>query len=734
MQMRSCLFVLAACVAATPVSAATPDGAPLCTVPAPIGVMDPQVACRFALAPPGDPEPDHLDAFAPLLVFPGGVRAGFPEPTPLLAGVFADIAPGSTTAFNGVLRLIDPLDCTQQALIVPTAIVAGGSDRMVAPFAPAVADLEGDGDYTIFVAQSNGNTAAYAGSGTVWKPLWADSWPPSFPWGQCQPGVTGCIGHVGGFALHDMDDDGNPELLRHGALFDARTGAVRSNAPSGYSLSSGTSPIAPTESLMDIDDDPMLEISDGQTLWEFASGTWAVDAGFAPTLAARGHVAFGDFGPYGSAGHAEVVRIRPGHYDLLDSTGALVESRALPGDPFAVSPTLADVDGDTMLETIVVTPGHVSLLDIDCGAAPRTGGTCTAGVCDFAGGACPPGFAWSRALAEGGLLTTAPIAFDFEHDGRAEVIHTDRCYTRAYDAHGRVLFSRAASGNPVGLQATVYGEGSAGAARLVVPANADSAPPTCAADVHGADPSFAGAACAIDSDCTTGVCDAGVCRCSAVAQCCDAGTDGECGAQGFVCVPPPSGTPGSGNSCRTTRVGSFQGLTVFTDARWSATRPIWNQAAFADTNVDDAGRVPRTSEWQRAPFFRSTSSRARLAADIALDAPRLGCVFGRARIEARVCNEGDAPIPAGTRVAAREGMVERCSVAIDRDLFPGECDPYACQWEDPPRDAPDAATLTLIGDPDDAVSECRDDNDATSLAGVFCATSTAVFRSGFESP
>src|SRR5690606_25880834 len=108
------------------------------------------------------------------------------------------------------------------------------------------------------------------------------------------------------------------------------------------------------------------------------------------------------------------------------------------------------------------------------------------------------------------------------------------------------------------------------------------------------DPLFAGLRCAEASDCLSGICDAGFCRCTSDDQCC-AGAG--CERAAFVCEAPPAGTPGAGNTCRASRPTGTLGIRVYRDAadRWVRSRMIWNQHAYHVTNVEDDGTIPRLS-------------------------------------------------------------------------------------------------------------------------------------------
>jgi hypothetical protein len=107
------------------------------------------------------------------------------------------------------------------------------------------------------------------------------------------------------------------------------------------------------------------------------------------------------------------------------------------------------------------------------------------------------------------------------------------------------------------------------------------------------DPLHKGVRCDDDMGCTGGAkCADGYCRCTGNTQC-DVGT---------TCVAPLAGTPGTGNVCRATHPNTADtagGIRVLRDRldRWTSSRVMWNQHAYSITNINDDGKVPKTSAW-----------------------------------------------------------------------------------------------------------------------------------------
>ncbi len=108
--------------------------------------------------------------------------------------------------------------------------------------------------------------------------------------------------------------------------------------------------------------------------------------------------------------------------------------------------------------------------------------------------------------------------------------------------------------------------------------------------------------------------------------------------------------------------GGERGVTVIGDAddSWMPGRPVWNQHAYAITNVDDDGAIPTTPvvNWSLYNNFRSGDLGA-ATGGVATDAlPALNeicnveCEDGKLRVVVVVANAGTEPLPAGVALSA----------------------------------------------------------------------------------
>jgi hypothetical protein len=715
-----------------------------CGLPAPRAVMDPQVKCSFAQAPPGDPFPAHLEVQNTPIAFPADSPDIAGARTTLLAAVFTTPLADSYTEDAGVIRVLRASDCSLVANLGGSDLDGDGlADFMVSSFNLAAADLDADGTAELVAAGADGSTFAFTSDAGQWRPapLWRAPYPAaqSPAWQPCMAANHRCLRGWGAFSVHDLDDDAQPEIVREGVVFSA-AGALRSGPPPGYAaFASGIAPV-----LANLDDDAAIEFSNGQAIWEWLAAGWSAEAGFAPAAPDAGHVAYGDFGSYGTglpAPRPELVVVRFGSYSLYAATGELIDSHTIPGF-LGGPPVVADFDGDGLLEAGFGNTLHFTVVDLDCGASPRPGGQCAAGTCTFAGGACPSGIAWSRPIQEATSGSTPVAAIDLEGDGASEIVASDECFTRAFDARGTVLFSRYNSSctwSETPLLADLDGDRSAD---LVIASNTGCGPlgqgracPDLTAS--GVDPLFNGAACSSDAQCASGDCDAGLCRCTSAAQCCAAGNAPACEAEGFRCVAPEAGTPGSGNTCRMGRPGGKAGLTVFEDRNWSNTRPLWNQSAYAITHVRDDATIPRRADWARNWQADSDSFRAQpgwgLPAPDLTAGPASGfaCAAGKATLTGRLCNRGSGTLAAGVDVAFLDGAQTRCSAATVAPLAPGACVSVSCDWTGAPTSHDTAVDLTVRADAGSESLECHEGNNLGRIEDVACLP-PRIFANGFE--
>jgi len=682
------------------------------------GVFFPGVQCEWLGPPLGDQFPDHKNVLGSPMVANLGSRVGeFDTPSIVFVSYNNtdggdESCQGSNPAYFGVLRIIDGASCTQLASL-PDPIIASQS--------VAIADLGGrDGVPELVAARQDGGLIAFTlGADGTWGVLWrsADTY-----------GDTFC--NWTGISIHDLDDDGVPEVLYQGAVYSAAGVLLNTPLPplTLDPLSVGYIPV-----VADADGDGLPELITGARLyeWDRATTEWV------PGLelgGVNGRVALADLGTYGADlagddratldGIPEVVTVNAGVVNAYALAGRAIFTGQLQGTPAGSGgpPTLADFDGDGRVEIASAGGTAYTVFDPDC-VAGALAATCASGRVD--------GILWAQPSQDLSSNVTGSSVFDFEGDGRAEVVYADECFTRVYDGTtGQVVYSRFRRSctwyeNPI--VADVDADFNA---EIVVPSNTNCPLTTCPV----LDPIFDGVQCLDDSDCpASAACGReqatdtlGRCRCTA---------DPDCGGDNFVCRDPIAGPSTAGKVCRAENPGinTAFGIRVIADQvdRWVSTRPIWNQHAYSVTNIDETGAVPRTSQWLRnwtqpgLNNFRQNSPGDGLGAgrspDLTVRGASVTCIAGGARVSAEVCNRGTEPVARGLTVAVYRGNPAgalACTASTVGTLSPGTCQTVACDWP-----AAGAVGTVIVDDRGAGRGdnlECREDNNVFILDGINC--------------
>jgi hypothetical protein len=701
------------------------------------GVFSPAVQCRFSEVPPGDAYPEHIHVLSTPMVMNLQVYGTPDAPArPSIVAVFDDGGDGSSELPTGLIRILDGRTCALQDTL---------SSQMVSHSSPpALGDLDGDGVPEIVAFKAGGGLVAFryrrgdGGTRGAWEVMWRSSRDGM----DFNPNGGGWAGPT----IADIDDDGRPEVLRHGMVFAGQTGAYLGGIERQMGLASYSA--GAFSVVQDVDEDGAVELvtSTGVYAWDGTSRRWTLEAGWSRSNCTgggcgEGHVAVANLGAWTTervptAGFPEIAVVSNGFVRIDTIDGRTVFGPiALPGGGSGGPPTVADFDGDGLAEVAAAGARAYSVFDPDCLPMPtgRTGGRCETGTRD--------GVLWSQPSQDESSNVTGSTSFDFEADGRVEAVYADECFARVYDGRtGTVLFSQHHSSctwyeNPV--VADVDGDFRA---EIVVGSNFN-----CGSAVTGiacprvgprnVDVLHAGVRCQTGADCLSGRCVEGFCRCERDEQCCPAGGTGAAMECTYVCVAPPMGTPGTGNTCRAARPVGVRGIRVYSDIadRWVGSRPLWNQHAYNVTNVRDDGTIPRTSavnpNWRDRTLnnFRTNvqGNADRMASPDATAAPvRNICGTRGARLTARICNRGTAPLGDGLPVGYYDGNPNAganriCTVTTPRALQPGECVEITCDWATPPTTEP-GVTVYVRADDTGTRRECHEDNNLGTLPNIHC--------------
>jgi hypothetical protein len=607
--------------------------------------------------------------------------------------------------YYGVVRIIDGRTCMLQATIASPTLVASAS--------LAIGDLGGiDTTPEIVGVRSDGGLVAWEKRASGWEIMW-----------QSASNFGDDLCNWAGPSLHDLDNDGIVEVLHYGNVYNGQTGATidESLGATVDATDTGYIPV-----VADVDGDGVIELVTGSMIygWNTTLRRWEQKY---PLGAASGFVAVADFGTFPANGAddrgtldgiAEIAVIAGGVATVWtrDNRRVFIANLAGANPGHGGPPTIADFDGDGRVEFAAAGAFAYNVFDPDCTGTPDP---------QYCNTMTSTGILWTQPSQDGSNKTGSSV-FDFDGDGRAEVVYGDECFTRVYDGvSGKVLYSRYRTSctwyeNPV--IADVDADFNA---EIVTTSNTNCDSVTCPA----LDPIFDGVQCLDDSDCprmtTCGreaATDAlGRCRCT---------SDPQCGGDGFACLDPIAGPSAAGKVCRASHPGTReQGIRVLADSidRWINTRPIWNQHAYSVTNIDDNGRIPTTSQWMRnwtvsgLNNYRQnspgTGTTAGAIPDLTVRQAKVSCEPGGVVVTAEVCNRGTEPVARGVPVAIySEGPPRtlQCQTETTQRIDPGFCSSVSCTWASSNGNA--VVVADDRGDGSGIASECREDNNEHAIS------------------
>jgi hypothetical protein len=472
--------------------------------------------------------------------------------------------------------------------------------RVRASAHPAIGDIDGDGLPEIVAYRIGDGLVAITHTGAL---KWKTSYPlnPSNNYNQ------------GGISLADLDGDGKAEILARGHVLNS-DGSLRWTAAEPWNA---TSAIA-----VDLDNDGLQEVLIGSRAYR-ADGTllWKADVG---------EEAFYAIGAFDAYQTPQIVYVQGGRVILRDRLGGMIWAVNLPGGGRGGPPTVADLDGDGWPEI---------------GVAGRTSYTVFNRFGDIL---------WSKPIQDFSSAVTGSTVFDFNGDGRAEVVYGDETTLRVYDGPtGNVIFS--------------IPNGSRTATEYPVVADVDH-------DGH--------ADLLVVGDLLPG------------------------------------------------------GLRVFKDLNnaWVATRPLWNQYAYHIDNILDDLTVPRREvpSWLTHNSYRLNAFPDRHALDtVDLTTARLRLIDGGVNglsLEARIGNAGPLALTSPATVAFYQGDPAAGGARLGAVALAAL---GAGQFQDvrlDPVTLSGSADVFAVVDPENAIAECREDNNrvSTSVASAAARGALAV--------
>ncbi len=562
------------------------------------------------------------------------------------------VSAGSTRCHTGVLRVLDGRSGKEVwSLAKPEASSMGFSGTSV-----ALGDVDGDGHLDILAVTGEGYVVMVNAKGDVVrksdKPI---------------PGsATNLFGWGGGLALADADNDGFPEIAYGSTVFTTAGGKITLLFTGAGGLG-GESNEAALPTFVDLDGaaDNHLELLAGRTAYT-AAGTVLWER----KDLADGFPAVGDFD---KDGKPDVALVDNDQLVILEgATGkTLLGPKALPGDGFGGPPTVADFDGDGKPEIGVAQQNFYSVLKLSFAAKTIS-------------------VLWQMPNHDLSSSTTGSSVFDFEGDGKAEVIYADECFLWVFDGStGNVRFAAphtSFTGTESSIVADVDGDGRA---EIVMVSN-------------GADPSASGWKCLDAANQPTTV-------------------------NGVKWTP--SADKGK----------AYRGITVFGDAAssWVGTRTLWSEHTYHVTNVCDDrdgacpppnvyGSVPKVEQrnWT-LPWLNDFRQNVQdkglfdapdpiVALDVACDSPLVAHVSVR--------NMGLASLPGGVDVKVVDLTASKtvAVAATTHPLFPGQTEVLAAKL-DASAAKSDTFVAQIVIDPNaPKFRECRADNDESAKIKPDC--------------
>jgi hypothetical protein len=541
---------------------------------------------------------------------------------------------GAGSEVPGVVRAVSGRDGGELWTSDPAHLVNGLAGM-------AAGDLRGDGT-TVFVTARNGTV-----------------WPPTDPNHTGPPSDDGLIafdnkGHFlwevpglhvfwGAPSIANLYGRADSQVVLGSTIIDAN-GKVVCSGTAGI----GENFLGPISTVADVDLDGVPDIVTGNTIYD---NHCQPKPGW-PNGQPDGLVAVANF--TGDA-HPQIAVVANGTVRIQDFQGkviwgpiALPNGSALKGG--GGPPTIADFDGDGKLEIGVA--GFFTYTVFKPFAANPV--------------------LWSKPTQDTSGVTGSSV-FDFEHDGKAEVVYGDECYTRVFDGtSGATLFEAQNPSCTVHENPVIADVDKDGRAEMVVATNS-------------------------------------VCN--------------------IICHAPDGTT--------WTHAGlDHHGVTVYKDLRdhWVSTRPIWNQHAYHVTNVNDDGTIPNPEprNWEAPGLnnfrmnvigdedFRAPDLVAQ-ASDVSLDSSSCPAQL---TVKVNVWNRGAVLVAAGIPVAVYQGAAGGKLLAVGQTkgaIVPGAFEAVTIAVTPGPTTATDLAIVVNDdGTGQGLVGECDRTNNAQRIAGVFC--------------
>jgi len=569
-----------------------------------------------------------------------------------------------STSSGGVLRVVSgrPPYTTLMTLAgdgsLPNTDVTQAAASLKFDGHPAAADLDGDGKPEVVALRNDGGLMAFKNNGST---LWSVSPGAS----TFSSGETG----VGSIAIANIDKSGSPEVIIGRLVLNGNDGSKRWVGTGGKGINSQ----GPLSCVADLDETGGMEIIAGDTVYDSNGNILWRDAAKKDGFCAVADILNNGTGAAGKDQIPEVIRVAAGVLYIHDarsnvaSPGKVLWSKALPACndqglctgascPSAGSggaPTVADFDGDGLSEIGVAGANCYAVFDPACVSAnPAIG--CVA-----------QGIRWATKTEDDSSNVTSSTVFDFNGDGRAEVVYNDEQRFLVLDGlNGSIVFfdwnpSRTRTEQPV--VADVDNDGNA---EIVFVANTEA--------------SFAG-----------------------------------------------NNIPSDQKAAH--RIPGVE-IWSSADDSWVGARTIWNQHTYHIDNISVSGGVPAVElpSWKTHNTYRlNVAEDDPLAApDLGSKFATATCSDATPRACVQLSNYGDIRVGPGVKVTFYESDPASPSAKVlgsvmsTRNIDPGKVGETVCI--DLPKMPPETVFLKI--DANNTQRECVEDNNVLQFKASRCTT------------
>ena len=555
------------------------------------GMFEAAIQCEWKEPAAGDPFPNHANVLMTPLVMDTPHNSGQANEIIFVTYNNTDgggpSGQGTDINYYGVIRIINAETCKlHESIFDDNNHIIGGSNI-------AAADVDGDGKVEIFASRGSAQRSGAGGGIVAWH--WEN-----YPVSEDNP--DGTKGHYvfwwktdvasastlnwGGSAIHDINNDGIPEIIGFGGeAFDATTGKRLNKDQTIGELSY-------TPTLGDFDHDKKVEIIGTTNIYEWDSETskWVLE--YSNVLpGSLIHHAFADFGtPQADGtfdfehldGIAEVVSCGGAKVVVATLQGKTIFNAPASGDTGGGPCTVGDFDGDGLPEVATAFGYYYRIFDPRC---KEKNADCEAA-----------NILWAKKSQDLSSYSTGSSLFDFDGDGAMEAVYADECYTRVYDGKtGDVLFSAYHTSLTWHEYPVIADVDNDESAEIVVSSNNTRSCPS-------PDPIHRGLRCVKDADCHSRSCKNGLCRCTSNDQCNYRLDQNNNILDEYACVAGiTEADKADGLVCRAKHLSSERvtGVRVMRDSldRWTSSRNLWNQHAYSITNILDDMKIPKTEDW-----------------------------------------------------------------------------------------------------------------------------------------